>query len=175
MNPVPRFRRHAAPLAAAALLALSAHALAADPEVPGEILVKLRSTSSLAPLLTKYKLSLVAAFGPRPMYRLRVTGNANVHDKIDALKAELDVLIAEPNVVHQSPEARKNHAWAIGTESEYKAQWAPAAMRLAEAQALSTGAGVRVAVLDTGVDRKHPEQALPNLMKKVVRHALRQG
>ena len=155
MNPVPRFRRHAAPLAAAALLALSAHALAADPEVPGEILVKLRSTSSLAPLLTKYKLSLVAAFGPRPMYRLRVTGNANVHDKIDALKAELDVLIAEPNVVHQSPEARKNHAWAIGTESEYKAQWAPAAMRLAEAQALSTGAGVRVAVLDTGVEAGH--------------------
>ena len=155
MKPGPRSRRRAVPLAAA-LLALSAHAQAADAEVAGEILVKLRSTGALAPLLTRHDLTLLAGFGPRPMYRLKVTGNANVHDKIDALKAEIDVLIAEPNVVHQSPEARKNHAWAIGTESEYKAQWAPAAMRLAEAQALSNGAGVRVAVLDTGVDRKHP-------------------
>ena len=121
MKPGPRSRRRAVPLAAA-LLALSAHAQAADAEVAGEILVKLRSTGALAPLLTRHDLTLVAGFGPRPMYRLKVTGNANVHDKIDALKAEIDVLIAEPNVVHQSPEARKNHAWAIGTESEYKAQ-----------------------------------------------------
>ena len=103
MNPVPRFRRHAAPLAAAALLALSAHALAADPEVPGEILVKLRSTSSLAPLLTKYKLSLVAAFGPRPMYRLRVTGNANVHDKIDGILAYAGSVHAESCTAPDAP------------------------------------------------------------------------
>lgn len=156
MKPPTRILRHAAPLIASALLALAGPARAADPEVAGEILVKLRSTGALAPLLTKHQLTLVAGFGARPMYRLSVTGNADVHAKIDALRAELDVLIAEPNVVHQSPEARKNHAWAIGTESEYKAQWAPAAMRLAQAQTLSTGTGVRVAVLDTGIDRKHP-------------------
>ena len=33
---------------------------------------------------------------------------------------------------------------------------APAALRLPEAQALSTGAGMRVAVLDTGIDPTHP-------------------
>jgi subtilisin family serine protease len=156
MKSATRTFRHAAPLLASLLLALASPAHAADAEVPGEILVKLRSASALGPLLTKHQLTLAAGFGARPMYRLKVTGNADVHAKIDALRAELDVLIAEPNVVHQSPEARKNHAWAIGTESEYKAQWAPAAMRLAQAQALTTGTGVRVAVLDTGIDRKHP-------------------
>ncbi len=146
-------------LLATALLALASHAQAADPEVPGEILVKLRSTAALTPLLTKYQLTLAKSFGARPIYKLKVIGAADVHQKIDALRTELDVLIAEPNVQHRSPEARKNHAWAIGSETEYKAQWAPAAMRLPEAQARSTGAGVRVAVLDTGIDRSHPALA----------------
>ena len=152
----PRSRRRATALVAAVLLAPAAQARAADPEVAGEILVKLRSSAALAPLLAKHELTLAAGFGPRPMYQLKVIGNADTHAKIDALRAEPDVLIAEPNVVHQSPEARKNHAWAIGSADQYHAQWAPAAMRLAEAQALSTGSGVRVAVLDTGIDRKHP-------------------
>lgn len=156
MNTPPRTCRHAATLGAAALLALASPAHAADPEVPGEILVKLRSTAALAPLLTKHQLTLAAGFGPRPMYRLKVIGAADTHTKIDALRLEPDVLIAEPNVQHQSPEARKNHAWAIGSADQYRAQWAPAAMRLTEAQAIATGSGVRVAVLDTGIDRKHP-------------------
>lgn len=143
-------------VATAALLALAAPAQAADPDVAGEILVKLRSADALAPLLAKHQLTLAAGFGARPMYRLEVTGNADTHDKIDALRLEPEVLIAEPNVMHRSPEARKNHAWAIGSEDQYRAQWAPAALRLAEAQAISTGSGVRVAVLDTGIDRKHP-------------------
>ena len=156
MNRITTHARRAAPLLAAALFALGTQAVAADAEVPGEILVKLRSTTALAPLLTRHQLTLVAGLGARPMYRLKVVGAADVHAKIDALRAEADVLIAEANVVHQSPEARKNHAWAIGSEDQYRAQWAPGAMRLAEAQSLSTGAGVRVAVLDTGIDRKHP-------------------
>lgn len=155
--PTPDFRPlRAATLCAAALLAPGLPARAADAEVSGEILVKLRSTAALAPLLAKHQLTLAAGFGPRPMYRLKVIGGADTHAKIDALRVEPEVLIAEPNVMHQSPEARKNHAWAIGTEDAYRAQWAPAALRLAEAQALSTGSGVRVAVLDTGIDRKHP-------------------
>ncbi|MEO8133160.1 MAG: S8 family serine peptidase [Betaproteobacteria bacterium] len=147
-------------LGAALLAAGATPAMASDdPALPGEVLVKLRSTGALAPLLAKYELGVLAQFGSRPIYRLGVRGKASVRDIIAAMALEIDVLLAEPNVVNSSPESRKNAVWAIGTSQAYAAQWAPAALRLTEAHRVSTGAGVRVAVLDTGVDRAHPALA----------------
>jgi subtilisin family serine protease len=130
--------------------------LTADVAVAGEILVRLRSTAALAPLLAKYQLTLKSQFGARPIYRLGVIGAADPREKIAALLTEVDVLLAEQNFVHRSPEARRSTAWIIGAASTYAAQWAPDALRLPEAHALSTGAGMRVAVLDTGIDASHP-------------------
>jgi subtilisin family serine protease len=132
---------------------------AADPQAAGEVLVQLRSTAALGPLLTKYQLSLVGQFGARPIFRLKVVGQADVNDKVTALELEPDVLIAEPNFIHQSPEARRVSSWTIGTPTAYTTQWAPEALRLPEAHQLSTGAGMRVAVLDTGIDTLHPALA----------------
>ena len=127
-----------------------------DADLPGEVLVKLRGTDALTPLLGRYPLTLIGRFGARPIYRLKVIGAARVRDVLAALALESDVMIAETNPIHRSPEARKNVAWTIGTAQTYAAQWAPQALRLAEAQRSSIGTGVRVAVLDTGVDRNHP-------------------
>ena len=41
----------------------------------------------------------------------------------------------------------------------FTTQWAPTAMRLKEAHLFTRGNGVRVAVLDTGVDSTHPALA----------------
>jgi subtilisin family serine protease len=130
-----------------------------DPQLAGEALVRLDRTGSLGPLLAKYPLTLAAQFGARPIYRLKVIGNPNLSKLLGQLALEPSVLAAEPNVVHRSPEARKNVVWAIGTAQDYATQWAPAAMNLPAAQALATGAGVKVAVLDTGVDASHPALA----------------
>ena len=127
-----------------------------DPALPGELLLKLRTSTALAPLLAKYNLSETDRFGTRPIYRLKVLGTDKLNDLIKAMALEPDVLIVEPNNQNESPEARKNSPWAFGTEVEYVDQWAPAAIRLPEAHTLSTGAGTRVAVLDTGIDRSHP-------------------
>lgn len=129
---------------------------ASDPDMAGEVLVKLRSSDALQPLLAKYPLSLMSRFGARPIYRLKVVGAARVKDVLAALALEPGVMIAEPNATHRSPEARKNVAWAIGIPQTYAAQWAPQAMRLTEAHAIATGTGIRVAIIDTGVDRSHP-------------------
>ena len=129
---------------------------AIDPEMAGEVLVKLRSSDDLQPLLARYPLTLMSRFGARPIYRLKVIGAARVKDLLVALATEPFVMIAEANATHRSPEARKNVAWAIGTPQAYAAQWAPQAMRLAEAHTMATGTGIRVAIIDTGVDRSHP-------------------
>ncbi len=132
--------RHPPPRLACALIlaAAAAPAFAAkDPGVPGEILVKLASTAALAPVLARHPVALVRGLGQRPVYRLRVTGSSTVSRVIRELQADPDVQLAEQNRLHQSPEARKNVAWAIGTESEYRAQWAPQAMHLPEAQQIA--------------------------------------
>jgi subtilisin family serine protease len=155
------FRTRALRAVGAMLLGIGLHAgaIAADAELPGEVLVRLRSTAALGPLLLKYQFSLASQFGARPIYRLKGIGLADVHPKIEAMALEPDVLSVEPNFVHSSPEARQNNAWAIGTPGAYALQWAPQSLRLPEAQRLSVGTGVRVAVLDTGVDRTHPALA----------------
>lgn len=147
-------------LALALSLALpAAAARRGDGFVPGEILMKLQSTDALPALLATYPVTVVRTLGARPIYRLKVTGGADVNTVIAQLKLEPAVQVAEPNSFHQAPEARKNVAWAIGTEVEYREQWAPQAMKLPQAQAISTGAGVRVAVLDTGAELSHPALA----------------
>lgn len=127
-----------------------------DAELPGEILVKLRSGDALPGVLARYSLSLVGRFGARPIFRLKVVGTARVKDVLAAMALDPEVLIAEANTSHRSPEARRNIPWAIGRASDFVQQWAPQAMQLAQAQRLALGAGVRVAVLDTGVDPTHP-------------------
>lgn len=138
------------------LLAATAPARAADPSVAGEILVKLTTASALPTLLLRHRLVQVAQFGARPIFRLGVIGAASRDETLAALRQETTVLEAEPNFVHAAPEVRKNNAWAIGTPAGYVEQWMPQAIHLADAHRLSTGNGVRVAVLDTGVDLTHP-------------------
>ncbi len=148
----------AALFCSAGLVAPTAHAKArvTDAALSGEILLRLRSTAALAPLLKKYPLKVISQFGRRPIYRLAVTGRASTKTLIEKLALNVNVVAAEANPEIQSPEARRNAAWAIGEESDYMAQWAPQAIHLQAAHAKSTGDGVRIAVLDTGVDPLHP-------------------
>lgn len=139
--------------------AAAVQASGGEAAAPGEVLVQLRSGAALPRVLRSYRLTLLDRFGARPIFRLKVIGNASVPATVEAMSLDADVLVAEPNYEHQAPESRKNNVWAVGKAQAYAVQWAPAAMHLREAQALSTGAGVKVAVLDTGVDARHPALA----------------
>lgn len=144
------------------LLPLAADAAADKSAVDGELIVQLRERADIAPLLVKHQLSLIGRFGARPIYRLKVIGNASVAAKVDALSREAAVRSVEPNAMYKIVAPDKNVGWAIGDPKSGPAaatQWAASAIRLEEAHRVSTGAGIRIAVIDTGVDRNHPALA----------------
>lgn len=132
---------------------------AAEPRLPGEVLVQLRSGDDLAALQSRFRLTLKARFGARPIFRFSAPTRVNLDTLINNLRADPRVVVAEPNFAAGAPEARKLTVWAVGNAGQYAAQWAPQALALAQAHQHARGEGVRVAVLDSGVDAAHPALA----------------
>lgn len=125
--------------------------------VAGEVIVQLRPGADITALASAFSLRVVDRFGQRPIWRLSLPATASLEDTVDALERDARVLFAEPNFESETPEGRRRTVWATGGDAgQWASQWAPAAVRLGEAQPLSRGAGIRVAVLDTGMDLRHP-------------------
>src|ERR1700755_541338 len=74
-----------------------------DAFMKGEVLVKLTSAAQLAPVALQYKLdpNPLDQFGSRPIYRLRITDNARVEDRVNQLVRDTRVVFAEPNFVQK--------------------------------------------------------------------------
>jgi hypothetical protein len=146
--------------AATSVTAPATTAVVAD-AVPGDVLLVLANGDAITPLLGQYGLSITGRFGSRPIFRVRSVNGTPVKDLVAALSLAPGVLSAEPNLRHAAPERQrvKNYVWAIGTPQAYAAQWALDAVGLPRAQAVAQGAGVRVAVLDTGFALDHPALA----------------
>lgn len=160
---LPRAAPSALALAAAALW--SGPAAAADP-LP-EVVVQLEVGVDAATFAAQQGLTLLDQFGTRPIWRLRVPSGGDPEAIAEALKGRPEVVFAEANFEGQTPESDKNSVWVIGNSAqEYTRQWAPTALRLRDAHRLSKGAGVRVAVLDTGVERSHPTLANKLLLRR---------
>jgi subtilisin family serine protease len=153
--------RPALAIVASALLA--AHVSASDPQVSGEVVIKLRTGQSIAPIVAQYGVSIISQFGNRPIYRLAIPASQTVGAAVNALRANSSVEFAEPNYQNETPESRRRYVWAIGGSAQsYVTQWAltainlPAAQSAAVSQNPSYSTPVRVAVLDTGIDTAHP-------------------
>lgn len=134
--------------------------------LPDEIVVKLFNAADLRAVARANGLDPVPLdrFGSRPIFRLRILDGTDPRVKANALRpangsgGDRRVEYAEPNYLAEAPEARRGRpSWVIGENvGGYAAQWAPRAIRLAEAHTVTRGAGMVVAVLDTGVDPSHP-------------------
>lgn len=130
--------------------------------VPNEVIVKLAPLANVVALAAALGLSVVPGtidrLGDLPIYRLKILDGVLPPDKAAALMRLPLVLYAEPNYVGEVPEGVYEWSWSKGDggEGNYQKQWAPTTIRLAEGQAIARGAGVTVAVLDTGVDPDHP-------------------
>lgn len=132
-----------------------------------DVIVQLNTGADVDTLAARYGLTVVDRFGKRPIWRLRVAAGANADDAVGTLRADPAVRFAERNEDTETPEGRRrNPVWAVGgDEGVYASQWAPQAIRLSAAHATSTGSGVRVALLDTGIDLAHPVLA-PRLARR---------
>jgi hypothetical protein len=90
------------------------------------------------------------------LQRWRVADGRPIGDVIRSLRGEADIQTAQPNYRFRLAQAAGVSQTAVDGLS---AQYAPAKLHLPQAHHLSTGQGVLVGVIDTGIDRLHPEIA----------------
>jgi thermitase len=133
--------------------------------VTNEVLVKLKPLANVLKILNTYALDPNIGpndqLGSLPIYRLRITDGVSPLIKAATLALNPLVAYAEPNYIGDAPAGVYQSGWSKGEndDSGYRTQWAPDMIRLPEAHTISRGAGITVAILDTGADLIHPALA----------------
>lgn len=127
---------------------------------PDEVVIKLISPIHLRLIAKRYRLSPapIERFGKRPIYRMRIVDG--VDPAVRSAQLINDpfgrVQFAEPNFITQAPEARGN-PWSIGGgTTQYVNQWFRDPLRIQLAHQQTQGSGIKIAILDTGIDLNHP-------------------
>lgn len=136
---------------------------AQDGFVSNEIVIKLQSPRDLRLIAKRYGLNPqpLERFGSRPIYRMQILNAVPPPELAEEMLGDPKrrVVYAEPNFVLGFPESNGN-SWTIGGNSgEYVAQWFRAPLRLEQAHTVTQGAGVKIAILDTGFALSHPQLA----------------
>jgi subtilisin family serine protease len=90
------------------------------------------------------------------LQRWRIADARPLADAIRGLQGEADIQTASPNYRFKLAQAAGVSTAAVDGFSQ---QYVPAKLHLPQAHRLSTGQGVLVAIIDTGIDRLHPEIA----------------
>lgn len=129
--------------------------------VPGQIVVKLNLAGGATIDLINQSYGTTTSrtiLASRGIYLLQTSGDPKAI--VDQMATDLRLLYAELNYIGSSPEdaGRKSWSWGNGPEPR-STQYAATVLNLADAHAISQGAGVVVAVLDTGFDLSHPALA----------------
>jgi subtilisin family serine protease len=150
--------------------AASAQVVGIDPLVPGRAMVRVNA-GTIAGFLTVLNqdypglnAAVIDALPSRQMYLLQF--NPPSPQVLDDLEDDLDETYVDAGQLvwgellyeGQAPEGKTGSTWVdqIVGGNEFKSQYAATMLGLTQAQTQTTGAGVLVAVLDTGIDASHP-------------------
>ncbi len=109
-----------------------------------------------------YGTTTIRALAPgRVVYLLQAPAGADPAQVVNAMGNDVRILYAELNRATDAPEAigRSGFAWGGYDPTPYNSQYPQQMLGLPAAHAISQGAGVVVAVIDTGVQLAHPDLA----------------
>lgn len=133
----------------------------ADGIVPGHVLVRIKPTASIERIAQDYGATVEDRVPGTRVYSLALPAGKTEEQFARELRADLRLLWAEPDTYVLSPEAmgqQFHHAFDAGPEpGDYVNQNAYQQVNLGSAPSLTTGAGVIVAVIDTGATFSHPD------------------
>lgn len=142
-----------------ALVLVCAERVAAAPYVDDMVLLELAPGSDIQEVCDRWSCELVDSILPRNLYAVRADYPPDdLLQYCDVMEAEDDdILTAEPNYIQETPEgSRQLVVIAVGGDFvDFEDQEITERIGLDEAHAAGSGSGVRVGVLDSGVDPTH--------------------
>ncbi len=129
-----------------------------------EVVVRLNPASgaAISDINSTYGTSTLAALSAiSGAYRLRTPAGQTPIAVAAAMEGDARLLYAHPNFLNEPPEAnpRTSKVWGGPDPAPYQGQYANALLHLSTAHAINRGAGIVVAVIDTGVQLSHPALA----------------
>jgi len=135
--------------------------LLAAPHVAGELLVILErpdEVDEVNDLKEKFEAIEITRLGQSSIFNLTFPAGTDLERLLKELDDDLRVVVSEPNYVAESPEGGPADVATLGSDllASIPVQPQLDMLHLAEAHVFATGAGVLVAVVDTGVDFDHP-------------------
>ena len=132
--------------------------------VSGQVIAHLKPEADVAGIHDDYNALTLGRLLDR-VYLLSLQPGTNERDTVDNMRNDSRIEYAEPNLLGEAPEASGYEigAWAGYDPAPGMDQYANEHLDLPLARELSTGSGMVVAVLDTGVQLDHPALA-PHLV-----------
>jgi subtilisin family serine protease len=139
-----------------------------------QVVVKLKPNVAIGTILTRYNATLLGTITETNLYFLRIPAGQTADQLLPSLNADPDLFYAEPNYysdgepnggailfrAHTAPLAGailfRAHGDLTPMPGGISDQWAWERIKLADARKISTGQGIVVAVLDTGLAPDHP-------------------
>lgn len=132
--------------------------------VPDQVVVKLDLVggATIEAINATYGTTTLDTFlASAGIYLLQVASGEDVESMVDMMEDDSRLLYVEPNFINEMPEGDPSETWAWGgyDPQPYLGQYAADMLNLAEAHQMALGAGVVVAVLDSGAQLDHPQLA----------------
>jgi subtilisin family serine protease len=123
--------------------------------LPDEVVIEIDGAPSQADvdaLAERHHLSLVESCARlhTTLYRWRIPDGRPIADVVHELEADRAIRSAQPNYVYTT----QDQSSGLGA-----AQYAIVKLHVLQAQQLTQGDGIRVAIIDSGIDAAHPELA----------------